>query len=219
MHADEVGPHRKLLEADRFGAALPYLLVAEKRVVRDRLEPEPACFRAEVPADLSVPDDAEHGSRDAMDGRSAAERPISLAHGSFVGRKASRVGEQEGQHVLRDLVQAVGGHVGHGNRPPCRLLDSDVVDADAVAADHLQTLPGGDHPVGDPREAGENRVCLRREADELVLVARLGNEEARPDRGQHLGLRIDRGPGVVGHEHDPLARVEVDPAHAALATS
>ena len=123
------------------------------------------------------------------------------------------MGEQEGKYVLRDLVQAIGGNVGHGNRAPCRLLDSDVVDADPVPADHLQPLPAA-AITRSVTLAKQVRIAsaLRGEAaTELILVARLRDQQACPYRSQHFCLGLDRRPAVVGHEHDPLARVEPNP--------
>ena len=198
VHRDEVGAAGELEQPDGLGAAVAHASLVG--VVGEDCEVEPARLARQRLPDRAEADDPERAARHAAGRQPGREAPVASAHRAVVGHDPAGVGQQHRQHVLGHLVGAVDGDVGDRDAAPRRLVDGDVVGADAVAADDAEPLAGGDDRRRDVGEAGEDRVGVAHQLDELVLLTGLGEHGRRVDRGEHLVLDRRVGPADVGDQ-------------------
>jgi hypothetical protein len=198
VHGDEVGAAGELEQADGLGAAAAHASLVG--VVGDDLEVEPARLARQRLPDRAEADDPERAARDATSRQPGREAPVASAHRPVVRHDPANVGEQHREHVLGHLVGAVDGDVGDRDAPARRLLDGDVVGADAVAADDAEPLAGCDDRRRDVGEAGEDRVGVAYELDELVLLTGLGQHGHGIHGAEHLVFDRRVGPADVGDQ-------------------
>ena len=131
---------------------------------------KPLAFSAKGLADLSETRVCQgFRPRIAVYGRSGGQIPISFPYGGIVPADAPPAGEKERHGMLGDLIQTVGGHIGHGYAETSGSLNINVVDADPIAPDHLQFLAGLNHLRRDFREAGPESRQPRRPGVSILL--------------------------------------------------
>ena len=68
----------------------------------------------------------------------------------------------------------------------------------------LKPAAGSDHRGRDLLEAGQDRVGVGDQLEELGLLTGLRDEQPRARRCEHRGLGLHARPGEVGDEYDAL---------------
>jgi hypothetical protein len=115
-------------------------------------------------------------------------------------------GQQQRDRVQRDLLDAVVGHVRHGDAARCRRIEVDRVEAHAIARDRAAVREALD------RGRGDRGVCVQ-QADGVGAVLRdlvrrlavvLDERVAR--RLEHRALDVEVAERVVGDgdDHDSI---------------
>ena len=138
MQREEVGGCEDVVLGRRaLDAELAEAVVADERVVRDDLHPEPDRPAGDLLAD---PAEAEHAERLALELDPAPPRalPAMLLQRGVGLRDVARERNEQADGLLGGRDDGRLGRVRDDDPAPGRRLDVDVVDADARPADHLQ---------------------------------------------------------------------------------
>ena len=173
---------------------------------RQRVADQHAAAAGNEPADDAPtnPAEADHaaghaGERAERWGR-GDELPASVVDEPALRHDLPREGEDEGERVIGDLVDAVVGDVADGNAAGPRRNKIDIVDADPVADDH----PG---PLHRRNDVGIHRGKLRDHGigsgdrrGQLNRILRLGDDEAGPRRNGHPLFYGEVGKGMVSDD-------------------
>ena len=99
--------------------------------------------------------------------------------------------------MVGDLVDAVVGHVGHGDAELGGGIDGDVIHADAVPADDYASLGGAHDVLSDLREAGQDAVDVPCHRHQRLLAGVGCDDEFGAPGCKHFTLGFYRGPHVV----------------------
>jgi len=89
-------------------------------------------------------DHPELPSAQPADRAELCDAPTVLTNDFISGHDFPPNRKQEGNGVIGNLLDAVVGHVGHGDARGASCLEVDVVHSDPVARDYLAALEGGD---------------------------------------------------------------------------
>ena len=125
--------------------------------------------------------------------------------------------QEEGHHVVGDLLGAVVGHVDHGDPLLGRRFEIDVVVADAVTGHGLAPAHGFQNPSSDGDQAVEDDVGLARQLDDLFLGAATPPPDVDAGFAQELSLEgcghaFGVGIGVDGERSSSHAGHDTTPA-------
>ena len=154
MERDVVAALQQRIESDGFGARSGHDLSRKVRVVRQDAHSQRSSTRRHRTSDASESHDPQRGARDPMDGHAGGDAPFATPEGGIVRQQLPRLGEEERDHMLGDLIHAVVWDVGHGDATRRRLGDRDVVDTHAVASDDPQARRRPDYLRGHQPETG-----------------------------------------------------------------
>lgn len=202
MECDCVAAPKKILEASQLGTVGRNVGRRGGSVRDEDAHPEaPATSRHGAP-DVTEADHSQHRAGQTVKRHPHRDVPTARAYRCVVHGRAPGKGEEEGDGMFGDLIDAVGGDVRDRNAPLSGRVDRDVVYPDTVAADHPQPRPGANDGRRDVTEAGEDRVGTRDQIDELLFVPGRGDAQFPVDRCQQPRLEVCGRARMVGHEHD-----------------
>ena len=202
MQRDQVGRGEERVERGPLRAQCGH-----RRRIGDGITDKHAAAEGDKPADDGPADPPEpdnthrHPAERLKRRRRADQAPVAGVDGGGLWHHLPREGEDEGERVVGDLVDAVVGHVADGNAAGPRGRQVDVVDADAVADDHPRPLHRG-HDVGvhrgELRDHGIGIGDRRREGGD---VFRLRGDERRARLAHDGFLDGEIGKGIVSHDN------------------
>ena len=202
MQRDEVGLAEQLWKVDQGGAVFGRGFGRHDRVGGEHVHVEGERLAGDLAADAPEADDADLLAPEPHDAHAQALAPPGHTLRGVVEQHDAPVPrQQQREHVVRHLVDAVVGHVRDHDSQLGRGRDVDVVDADAVAPDD-DALFGGAHDFfRHLLEAGQDAVDVPRQRGERLLAAVRGDHELGVGRGQHGPLGLHARPDVVGNQH------------------
>ena len=167
MQRNDVREAQQFVERNRFTAR------RADRVRRDgRIEDEPPAFEwrqslQDFPADASEADTADSLIPERFHSvERSSQPPFAVADQQRVRHHLTRGGEEEGQRLIGDLVDAIIRHVADGDVLRPGRFEIDVIHADAVPHDDLGLPHGGDHVGLHRSELRDDGIRLADERDQ-----------------------------------------------------
>ena len=189
-------------QVDHPGARLRGGLRRHVGIEGQHLEPERQGLRADGSAYPAEPDHAQRLAAEPHHAhRQAQASPARRPHRAVEGHDTPVPGQEQSHHVVRHLVDAVVGHVGHGDAQLGGRIHGDVVHADAEPADDDAPLRGPNDLVGHLGEAGQDAVDVAGHGDEGLLSCVGRDDELGAGLSEDRALGLDRWPDVVGDQN------------------
>ena len=139
VQGDEIGAPPQLVELDLFDAEFNRALGRQIRVVGDHLHLEPDRAVGDDRADIAAADDAERLAED-LDAEEFVLFPFAGPRRGVGFRDLPRHRQHQRDGMLRRGDRIAERRVHHDDAARGRRRDIDIIDADAGAADHFQTL-------------------------------------------------------------------------------
>lgn len=203
MQRDDVRLGQESLQVEGQAAGPADLRRVDGRV----MDQEPAAERPQpgrdLPADPAEPHDPD---REVAQGPHPIDRrrgpPIPSADAEAIGHDLAGRRQDEGQGMVRHLVDAVVGHVADRDAPGPRGLEVDVVHADPVSDDDPGAPHARDHARVEVRELGEHGIGVPDEARQVGgWPSLLPGDDLDAERPEDALLDLQVGERVVRDGH------------------
>ena len=223
MERDQITFHEQPIKRYRLR---PHL--ADRAFGHGRIADEHLAAEGDEPADdaaanaTGADNAAGHGGERAEAIDAGGEPPAAAMDFRRMRNNLPRQGENEGQSVVGDLVDAVVGDIADGDATGFGRLAVDVVVADPVADDRLRPSHGGDDVGSDRGELRDHGISIghRGGENDRIFGARIDDRASGPLENRPFEIDVVERP--IGdhnlHESPPASPVTPEKASCRQST-